>query len=177
MIFPLIEDCQDVWDFRDAVAMFNRVYTRKVRCKNGIARVAFISSDYVVKLEYDPYEVSSVGGGENEMAIYAIAEQEGFAYLFAKVSRFEYNGKRFYIMPRIHGIGKCEYSYADELMTDEENDFCNRHRITDLHSNNYGFRKGHVCLVDYACSLDYVSTSPDSDHYTTSSSIPTSSPF
>ena len=159
MLFPLIEDCQDVWDFREAVAMFNRVYTRKVRCNNGIARVAFISSDYVVKLEYDEYEVDSVGGGENEITMYQIAEREGFAYLFAKISRYDYKGKRFYIMPRIHGIGKYEYEYAYEHMTDAENDFCNRHQITDLHCNNYGFRNGHVCIVDYACRLNEESES------------------
>ena len=162
MIFPLIEDCQDVLDFRNAVAMFNRVYTRKVRCNNGIARVAFISSDYVVKLEYDQDEVDSVGGGENEIEIYTVAEREGFAYLFAKISRYDYKGKRFYIMPRIHGIGKYEYEYADEYMTDAENEFCNRHQITDLHCNNYGFRNGHVCLVDYACRLDEDSSSSSS---------------
>lgn len=162
MIFPLIEGCEDVWDYREAVAMFNRVYTRKVQCKNGIARVAFISSDYVVKLEYDQYEVESVGGGENEIAMYEIAEREGFAYLFAKVSPFDYNGKRFYIMPRIHGICDRGYEYADEYMTNAENDFCERHHITDLHCNNYGFRNGHVCLVDYACTLDECSSSSSS---------------
>ena len=161
MIFPLIEDCQDVWDYRDAVAMFNRVYTRKVRCSNGIARVAFISSDYVVKVEYDSYEVASVGGGENEMRMYAIAEQEGFAYLLAKVSRFNYMDRTFYIMPRIHGIGK-HGSNANEFMTDEENDFCDRHNIGDLHCNNYGFRNGHVCIVDYACN-DFVEETNDSE--------------
>ena len=175
MIFPLIEDCVNVYDFFHAVEMFNRVYTRKVRCNHGIARVAFISSDYVVKMDYDPCEVASVGGGENELKIYAIAEKEGFAYLFAKVTPYDYKGRRFYIMPRIHGIGKYEYEYADEHMTDAENEFCNRHHITDLHCNNYGFRNGHVCIIDYACSLDYVSDSP-SYSYTTSSS-PSSSPL
>lgn len=161
MIFPLIDDCQDVWDYKEAVAMFNRVYTRKVRCMNGIARVAFISSDYVVKLEYDEYEVESVGGGENEIEVYNIAKREGFAYLFAKISRYEYKGKCFYIMPRIYGIGKHRYCHADEFMTDEENDFCDKLHISDLHYNNYGFRNGHVCIVDYACK-DYISSSSSS---------------
>lgn len=152
MIFPLIEDCEDVWDFREAVNMFNRVYTRHVYCNNGIARVAFITSDYVVKLDYDEYEVGGVGGGESEIAMYEIAENEGFGYLFAKVSRFDYNGKRFYIMPRIHGIGKYEYEYAEKFMTPEERGFCDEYDIGDLHSNNYGWRNGHVCIVDYACN-------------------------
>jgi hypothetical protein len=161
MLFPLIDDCEDVWDFRKAVEMFNRLYTRKVRLNHGIARVAFITSDYVVKLEYDSYEVNCVGGGENEIKMYAIAEQEGFAYLFAKVVPYDYNGKRFYIMPRIHGVGRYRYDYADEHMTDEENDFCCRHAIGDLHGNNYGFRNGHVCIIDYACR-EYTDTSSSS---------------
>ena len=164
MLFPLIDDCQDVWDFREAVAMFNRLYTRKVRCNNGIARVAFISSDYVVKLEYDPHEVRCVGGGENEVSMYAIAEREGFAYLFAKVTPYDYCGKRFYIMPRIHGIGRYEYDYADEHMTEAECEFCDRHQISDLHCNNYGFRNGHVCIIDYACRLDECCTPSSSSH-------------
>ena len=150
-IFPLITDCEDVWDFREAVQMFNRIYTRRVQCNNGIARVAFISSDYVVKLEYDEYEVGCVGGGENEVKMYEIAEREGFAHLFAKITRYEYHGKRFYIMPRINHIGKYPWEYADAFMTPEEEEFCDRYEITDLHCNNYGFRNGHVCLVDYAC--------------------------
>ena len=159
MLAPLLDDCQSLYDFAEATAMFNRLYTRKVRCNHGIARVAFISSDYVVKLEYNPEEVRIVGGGENEIKMYATAEREGFAYLFAKVSPFDYHGKRFYIMPRIRGIGKYEFEYADEHMTDAENAFCDRHHICDLHCNNYGFRDGHVCIVDYACKSDYDSTS------------------
>lgn len=105
-----------------------------------------------------PHEVRCVGGGENEVSMYAIAEREGFAYLFAKVTPYDYCGKRFYIMPRIHGIGRYEYDYADEHMTEAECEFCDRHQISDLHCNNYGFRNGHVCIIDYACRLDECST-------------------
>lgn len=151
MLFPLIEDCEDVWEFREAVDMFNRTYSRKVICSNGLARIAFISSDYVVKYEYDAWEVGVIGGCENEMELYAQAEEEGFAYLFAKITPFHYCGRDFYIMPRVYGVGNKYGDYADDYMTHAEIEFCRNHDVTDLHCNNFGFRNGHVCVIDYAC--------------------------
>jgi hypothetical protein len=169
LLFPLIDDCEEIWDYRNAVAMFNRVYSRKVQCKNGIARVAFITSDYVVKCDYDEDNVEDVGGCENEIKIYHIAEQEGFAYMFAEITPYSTHGRTFYIMPRIEHIGRYEYTYADELMTITEKRFCKKHNITDLHSHNYGFRNGHICIFDYACNCR--ETSDDSFY---SSSLPSS---
>jgi hypothetical protein len=151
MIYPVIEDCKDVWDYRNAIRMFNNANSRKIICGNGCARIALITSDYVVKFEYDEEEVDRIGGGENEIEMYKIAEAEGFAYMFAKVTRYEYMGKRFYIMPRINGIGRNPWSCGEKYMTPEEKQFCEFHQLTDLHSKNYGFRKGHICIVDYAC--------------------------
>lgn len=155
-IFPYIErsdyDCEAMETLVDE---FNKTYSRKVILKHGIARIALITSDYVVKYTYDAYEAEEAGDGENEIKLYAEAERDGFAYLFAKVTRYEYNNYVFYIMPRIHGIDPYSCIHADEHMTDEENDWCDKHHLTDLHCNNYGFRKGHVCIVDYAYIQDY----------------------
>lgn len=164
-LFPFIDKCEDVCEYRNAVANFNESYTRKVECANGLARVAFITSDYVVKYEYDKYEVGYIGGCENEMMIYAIAEEEGFSSLFAEITRYEYNGKLFYIMPRIRGVGKDAWNYANAYMTEEEDNFCHKYRITDLHCNNYGFRNGHVCLIDYACSKELLPSSSERSSY------------
>jgi len=161
-IFPLIQDCQEPYDYRKVMERFNHRYSRHVIVSNGLARVALITSDYVVKIEYDEAEVENIGGCEREIAMYAIAKAEGFAYLFAEITRYEYNGHIFYIMPRVYGIGKYEYDYANEHMTNEENEFCERHDITDLHSHNYGWRGDHVCLVDYACRL-WHSSSPSQE--------------
>jgi len=35
-------------------------------------------------------------------------------------------------------------------MTEEESDFIYGLGVTDMHYQNFGFRNGHVCLVDYA---------------------------
>ena len=149
-IFPYVKGCHNVLRALEQVDSFNQTYNRKVRVAHGIARIALITSDYVVKFDYDKSEVEAVGGGENEIKMYAIAEREGFAYLFAKVSPYCYKGMKFYIMPLIRGIGR-GHGYAHNWMTEEEYDFCEDHYLTDLHSNNYGFRNGHVCIVDYAC--------------------------
>ena len=155
-VFPYIDGCVNPHDARENIYDYNKEHGRKVRVSNGIARIALITSDYVVKFDYDPSEVENVGGGEAEVSLYAQAERDGFAYLFAKVTRYVYRGRRFYIMPLIRGISEnnCWY-YADYFMTDEERKWCDNHNLTDLHCNNYGFRKGHVCIVDYACTNSY----------------------
>ena len=161
-IYPYIVGEMTPWGVRASVKTFNAKYNRKVQVNHGIARIAMITSDYVVKFDYDPYEVAVVGGGEAEIRMYEIAKREGYAYLFAKVTRYEYCGRRFYIMPRIRGISENNWYHADHFMTDEENDWCDRHNLSDLHCNNYGFRNGKVCIVDYACicgETDYGSTS------------------
>lgn len=149
-VFPYISSCQKPWEISRRIEMFNEDFDRKVVVSSGLSRIALITSDYVVKFDYNPDEVACIGGCDNEVALYNLAEREGFAYLFAKITMFVYRGRYFYIMPRIRGIGS-SWHYAEYHMTIEERAFCRRHRITDLHEENYGFRKGHVCVIDYAC--------------------------
>lgn len=165
-VFPYIEKCGKPHEVQYHIREYNTQKNRKVRVNNGIARIALITSDYVVKFDYDATQVACVGGGEAEVRLYAQAEHDGFAYLFAKVTRYEYSGRRFYIMPRIYGISdsNCWY-YADHFMTNEERAWCDNHNLSDLHCNNYGFRKGKVCIVDYACTYDATyCSSTDSNH-------------
>ena len=151
-VFPYIEYCMLPRDAKEAIQTFNATKHRKVIVSSGIARIALITSDYVVKYDYNPDEVAYVGGCEEEMRLYAIAKEEGFSYLFAEITRYEYCGRYFYIMPRIYGINPDSYYYANDFMTQEEIDWCDEHDLSDLHCNNYGFRKGHVCIIDYACN-------------------------
>ena len=155
-VYPYITNCMSPWQMNGFIRQFNADFDRKVIVRSGLSRIALITSDYVVKFDYDPEEVDSIGGCMNEMELYAEAEKEGFAYLLAEITPFLYSGRMFFIMPRIRGIGSGHH-YAENYMTPAEKDFCRRHRITDLHTSNYGFRHGHVCLVDYACHLSYES--------------------
>lgn len=159
LVFPYIESVDTVWEARTAIELFNVQHNRKVKICNGLSRIALVTSDYVVKFDYDEEEIEVIGGCDIEVNLYNIAKQEGFDYLLAKVTPYEYNGHKYYIMPRIRGIGKYNWNEAYEFMTAQECNWCKSHHITDLHCNNYGFRNGHVCLVDYACSLDFLTSS------------------
>lgn len=153
-VFPYIANCMSPWQMESFIRQYNADFTRNVLVRSGLSRIALITSDYVVKFDYDEDEVDSIGGCDNEMELYASAKREGFSYLFAEITPYISHERTFYIMPRIRGIGSGR-RYAEHYMTEAEKDFCRRYRITDLHTNNYGFRHGHVCLVDYACHTSY----------------------
>lgn len=159
-VFPYINGSCNPFDVEERIDEYNHTFNRKVLVQNGLSRIALITSDYVVKFDYDPEEVDCIGGCQNELTLYSEAKQEGFAYLLAEITPFSFSGYEFYIMPRIYGIGS-GFHYAEHYMNPAEKHFCRKHRITDLHSNNYGFRHGHVCLIDYACHLSYESEYDD----------------
>lgn len=153
-VYPFIEkNIYNCGYVENAICKFNKRYNRKVICTNGAVRIALITSDYVVKYDYNDEEIPLLGGGEQEVRIYNRAKADGFDYLFAPITRYVYKNKYFYIMPRIYGIGKEEYddTYADELMSEEESEYIYGLGLNDLHNYNFGFRKGKICLVDYAC--------------------------
>lgn len=152
-VFPFIEeDIFDPFYVCDAIINFNKTYNRNVQVRFGESRIALITSDYVIKFDYDDEMIEEIGGCENEIQLYAQAVADGMDYLFAKINRYNYNGYSFYIMPRISHIGthKSRYHQATDFMTTTEITWCNAHNLTDLHSNNYGFRNKKICIVDYA---------------------------
>lgn len=127
---------------------FNTKHNRKVIFTSGLTRYAFITSDYVIKVDYDDSEIARFGGCEDEMKLYESAVEDGMEYLFAEITKYEYNGHNYYIMPRIKGIGRT-YDNAEDYMTDKEFIWCNAHKLTDLHYLNYGWRNKHICIIDY----------------------------
>ena len=157
-VYPYIRECMNPWAIHSRIELFNETFDRKVKVASGLSRIALITSDYVVKYDYDKEEVESIGGCENEEELYALAVREGVASLFAKTTRYEFADRVFYIMPLVRGVGSGRW-YAEHYMNNEEKEFCRRYKVTDLHTNNYGFVKGKVCIVDYACHLDEESDS------------------
>lgn len=148
-IFPYIDhEFNGIFNERCSVKLFNYDHKRKVELAHGLSRIALITSDYVVKYDYDQHYVERFGGGEAECELYQQAEADGFGYLFAKITRYEYKGRSFYIMPRIKKVGSADWD-AWDYMTEEESEWCYDHGVFDLHENNFGFRNGHVCLIDY----------------------------
>lgn len=144
-IFPYIEICTTHESRIEAVFAFNYQNHRRVQYKYGQSRYAFVTSDYVVKVDY---RSSMWGNSKDEMELYDEAVKDGYEYLFAKISHYQYHGHDFYIMPRIRGIGRTPCD-AEEYLKEDEMDWCWDH-VSDLHSYNYGWKDGHVVIVDYA---------------------------
>ena len=151
-LFPYLLYCVDCEDYLGAVLDYMVDHPhRNVEFDHGMTRVAFITSDYVVKVDYSDDNVARFGGGEKEIEFYSMAETEGMAYLFAKISRYDYCGQTFYIMPRVKGVGAGGWHDAWDYMTDEETDWCLDHNLYDLHSKNFGLYKGKITIIDYGC--------------------------
>ena len=154
-IFPFICGCEECEDYE--FGMYNYLIEhprRNVIFDHGMTRVVFITSDYVVKIDYSEKNIARFGGGEKEILFYETAENEGFGYLFAKISRYIYKGHTFYIMPRVNGISEDRWEDAWWYMTDEENQWCSQHGLFDLHAKNYGLVNGKVKIIDYGCYDD-----------------------
>ena len=147
-IIPQIFNARTVRQLHKDIDQFNTEHHRKVIMSRGITRIALITSDYVIKIDYEHDEV--FGDCEAELHMYEIAEADGFDYMFAKITRYQYNNMNFYIMPRIEGINPYRDCYATDFMTDNEIEWCNEHNLIDLHSGNFGWKNKHVVIIDYA---------------------------
>ena len=78
-VYPYLnDDCMSPWLIKSVIEKFNRTFDRKVIVRSGLSRIALITSDYVVKFDYDPDEVDSIGGCDAELDLYWQAKQEGF---------------------------------------------------------------------------------------------------
>lgn len=130
-----------------AINTFNKEHNRKVIFTHGLTRYVFITSDYVIKVDYS--RDYTFGNCEDECEVYEMAKHDGMAYLFAEITKYEYYGHNYYIMPRIHGVGRTDND-AYDWMDAEELDWIQEHNIFDLHSLNYGWRDKHICLIDYS---------------------------
>ncbi len=150
-IFDYIWECEEVDDYKRAMTRFNYEHHRRVRIAHGLTRVVLITSDYVVKIDCGSRNcIDSFGGCANEFDIYAQAEEDGFAYLFAKPTEIVYQGLSFCVMPRIYGIGR-KLDDANWHLSSEESDWVSE-RVFDLHYHNYGWKDGHPVLIDYAAT-------------------------
>lgn len=140
-----------VWN---GVSLFNHRYHRAIDVKNGATRIALITSDYVIKFDredldmWDDNALDTFGGCEQELDFYKYANQKGFGYLFAPITRVSMKSRNYYIMPRIRYIGKGD-SDVTWWLDGKELDFVEEH-LFDLHEKNYGFVKGRPCIIDYA---------------------------
>ena len=150
-IFPYIEGC--MWDFDDVkyqVEKYNDDKKRHVLVSCGSARIALITSDYVIKWDYDSGCVNEIGGCDDECRAYREAKRAGYEYLLAEVTPVSYQGLSFVIMPRIEKVGRYYNGGNIQLfLTREEYEWVFKFD-KDIHSYNWGIRNGKACLIDYA---------------------------
>ena len=132
-----------------AVHRFNSDKKRNVRVTSGASRVAFITSDYVVKLDFG---TTWAGNSKTEMLGYLQAQKDGYEYLLAKISLYKYRNRNFFIMPRARVAETLTLRSQKRLwnkLTEEEQRYIH-HNFEDLHESNWGSLKGRPILIDYA---------------------------
>lgn len=148
----LFEDCYYLSDFKKVIKAYNDCHKRKLRYSNGVSRIVIIRSDYVIKFDYKNRERAwangRAGNCETEAQVYDMAEQAGMAYLLAKPTLLYINGLTCTVMPRVNGVGNDDKCWQ-RTCTDYEREWL-YDNINDLHYNNVGYRRGKVCIIDYA---------------------------
>lgn len=119
--------------------------------ESGSTRLAFIISDYVLKVDYQT--IRSFGNSETELEAWDFIRENGMEEYFAEITKYTSNsGITFYIMPRIKHIGKYdeewlfETLYKTDIVAYEfiQDNFC------DFHEENFGVKSGHPVVIDYA---------------------------
>lgn len=128
--------------------------SRRISVCSGSARVAIITSDYVIKWDYDEENVEEIGGCEAERGIYLNAKRAGFGYLFAETTSLEYEGYDFVIMPKIPNVQKHKDSIKNHLSY-YENEYIKSIHLIDLHSYNWGMKNNKPVIIDYAYINNY----------------------
>ena len=152
-LYPYIEEyLDDPYTCVDAVENFNEEKHRKVGIAWGSVRVAFISSDYVVKYDYDERDAKQYGGCKDEEEFYKFAKEKGFENLFPEISSFEYMGRTFYVMPRVYRRASQECQRAEYYLEGAERDFVDKY-LYDLHDENFGWKNNNLVIFDYAFNV------------------------
>lgn len=119
--------------------------------ESGSTRLAFIVSDYVLKVDYA--EIEAYGNSESELKAWDFIRENGMEKYFAEITKYvSKSGITFYIMPRISHVG----DYGGDWLLDYlyENDTSAhiflQDNFNDFHDYNFGVKYGHPVIIDYA---------------------------
>ena len=149
-IYPYISLCQKYVDFSEEIQNWKSCNRRRnVQISGGYSRIVFITSDYVIKIDRPDSRDNTFGTCETELELYNRVKDTQWGYLFAEITKYEYEDMTFYIMPRIKGIYRMSGD-AEEYMTPEEREVIWTYRIYDRHNGNYGWKNHHIVFIDYA---------------------------
>lgn len=130
---------------------YSHTHDCKVRVQQGISRIVFVASDYVVKLDRNS-EYNEFGNCETEYEMYHFMVEHGYGEYFAPVTKVTVNYHDFYIMPKVSGIHETDGEAWEWIAEKDETaaDFI-ADNVDDLHNGNYGWENGHPVIIDYAC--------------------------
>ena len=152
-VFPYIQNVLcDENAVKDVIADYNRHHSRNVEVAYGSARIALITSDYVVKWDYDEECVAEIGGCMKEWEVYRHACDAGMSHLFAESTLIDYCGVTFEIMPRVRAVGPTHHKYDFLYMISAAEETWLRENgiLYDLHHRNWGIMRNKPVIVDYA---------------------------
>lgn len=133
------------------VKRFNEKRRRHVILANGSVRLALLTSDYVIKWDYDEEAVCEYGGCEDELDFYNQIRDKAIVKYFAPIERYDVHGLTFYIMPRADMRKHKEGLVANwRLWCDSFDADWIEERLCDMHKGNWGFIGEQFTIVDYA---------------------------
>ena len=137
-------------DMRLYTDYFNLEHNRNVLFRHGATRYAFITSDYVVKVDYKN-DARWAGNCEDEYNLYQRIKDSDMSYLFAEITRFHFEDTNFYIMPRINNNDPYANFEIEDFLNEEEIDFVYEELgVHDIHVENFGFKNNEPVIFDYA---------------------------
>lgn len=153
-ILPYISDVlTDTGIVSKIIDEYNVNHSRKIEVHEGSARCVLVTSDYVIKWDYDAKNVKKIGGCEKEWEVYQQAKRAGMAYLLAECMLVERKDVVFEIMPRVPAIGyRCHKNKGiAEFLTEEEFHWLSYiGLLRDMHSWNWGLKYNKPVIIDYA---------------------------
>lgn len=135
----------------EAVNHFNEDKHRAVQCRQGAVRRVLITSDYVIKWDYDRRNSKTFGGCREEYKMYQKVKDDYYSYLFAEITPIKVRNRTFYVMPRVKSLGVDHDEWIDDVLNESEWDYVESVGVGDIHDENWGYLHGRPVLIDYAC--------------------------
>ena len=135
----------------EAVLHFNEDKHRAVQCRQGAVRRVLITSDYVIKWDYDKRNSKTFGGCREEYKKYQKVKDDYYGYLFAEITPIKVRNRTFYVMPRVKSLGVDSGEWIDEVLNEDEFGYVKSVGVGDIHDENWGYLHGRPVLIDYAC--------------------------
>lgn len=140
------------YEIRQAIRLFNEKNHRMVRLCKGAVRYVLVTSDYVIKWDYNKQNSKCFGGCREEYHKYQEVKNDYFGYLFAEITPIKVKHRIFYVMPRVESLGIDHNQYIDEVLEEEEIHYLYEEAcIGDIHDENWGYINGQPVIIDYAC--------------------------